>query len=267
MEAVRKRFVGGPVVLDGVNLTVAAGEVTVLTGSNGSGKSTLLQIVAGLLRPTSGRVSGVPSRVGYLPERFPGGVRLSASAYLRHMAAIRGESAGRARTVLARLDFSDEIDVPISVLSKGNAQKVALAQALGSESAALVLDEPWSGLDPSAAQTMSTLLSERAQAGSAVLVTDHSGHSTEVAPVRPLRVHEGKVGNSELEPTKFVDVMLWCSPDLDDDLSTVDGVIGSRRDGELLYLRAEPEHSDALLAEALGRGASVWAVQTLEGWT
>ncbi|TDB81988.1 ATP-binding cassette domain-containing protein [Micromonospora sp. KC721] len=124
----------------------------------------LLKVLVGLLTPTAGTVTGRPPRVGYVPERFPSHQRMPATSYLVHMGRIGGlparRSHDRAGKLLRRLELVGGADTPLRQLSKGNAQKVAIAQALMVPPDLLVLDEPWSGLDESAHGTFAELLCE-----------------------------------------------------------------------------------------------------------
>jgi ABC-type multidrug transport system ATPase subunit len=175
LRRVSKRYGHRREVLADVDLQVAAGELLGLVGANGSGKSTVLKLMVGLSRPSSGTVRRNARVVSYVPDVFTSHDRLSASAYLRHMGRIRGLSARAARersdALLDRLALAGGADTPMRKLSKGNAQKVALAQALLEPPQLLVLDEPWSGLDSTAHETLSELLTETAAAGAAVAFT------------------------------------------------------------------------------------------------
>jgi ABC-type transport system involved in cytochrome c biogenesis ATPase subunit len=162
----------------------------VLGGANGSGKSTLLRIVAGAAAPNAGRVRGRPRVVGYLPDRFPALLRLPVDAYLRHLAAIRGVPADDG--LLAGLGFTGSRTDAMARLSKGNAQKVGLTQALGCGAGLVVLDEPWAGLDAEAAATLDAILADRARA-IAVLVTDHTGRADKLPGVRRFALVQGRV--------------------------------------------------------------------------
>lgn len=167
----------GTSVLSDITLTFPPGQVSAVLGRNGSGKSTLLRIVAGVLAPTSGRVDGRPRVVGYVPERFPSRLRMPARAYLRHMGRIRGMSTAaagaRSTHLLERLEFVGGQDTPIAELSKGNAQKVALAQAFLVPPGLLVLDEPWSGLDPAVHGILIGLVGAARDDGAVVVLTEH----------------------------------------------------------------------------------------------
>jgi ABC-type multidrug transport system ATPase subunit len=196
LEAVGKRYGRGPAVLSDITFAARPGEIAAIVGGNGSGKSTLLRILAGVSRPTSGRRVG-EAVVGYVPDRFPSTSRLSAESYLRHLGRIRGlsaaDSAARAGELLDRLDLvgaEARVRTPLRALSKGNAQKVAVAQALMVAPEVLILDEPWSGLDASAHGVLDEILRETARGGSAVVVTDHR---EQVAGAGVWRLAEGRL--------------------------------------------------------------------------
>jgi ABC-type Mn2+/Zn2+ transport system ATPase subunit len=78
-----------PWVLRGVSVSVSRGDIVEVSGRNGSGKSTLLRLLAGVLRPGAGRLSGRPARVGYAPEHFPAQQPFTVAGYLTHMARVR----------------------------------------------------------------------------------------------------------------------------------------------------------------------------------
>ena len=177
LQNVSKRYGRSSPVLSGVDLTLKPGESVAVLGSNGSGKSTLLRMIAGVTRPSSGTITGVPAVIGYVPDRFPASDALSSLAYLTHIGRIRGlgsaASAAQARLLLSRLELAGGLRTPIRALSKGNAQKVALAQALMVPPDMLVLDEPWSGLDTTAHGILASLLHEVLTEGGAVVYADH----------------------------------------------------------------------------------------------
>jgi ABC-type multidrug transport system ATPase subunit len=261
VHAVSKRYRRGPTVLDRVTLDLPAGRVTVITGGNGSGKSTLLRVVAGVITPTSGRVRDRPRTVGYLPERFPSGLRLPATAYLRHLAAIRRAPADPALALLDRLAFQGDRTAPLATLSKGNTQKVALAQALFADPDLLVLDEPWSGLDEAAADTLGGLLAAAVARGATVLVTDHRGHARTLPAARVHRLRAGRLATADT-PGPRVAVRLAHASDHLTVLRALPGVEHATPDDGLVALLVAAEHSDRVLAEALRLGCSVRTVDT-----
>ncbi|MFF2547095.1 ATP-binding cassette domain-containing protein [Kitasatospora sp. NPDC058063] len=177
LAAVGKRYGRrGRWILSGVDLAVGPGELVRIAGRNGSGKSTLLRLVAGIERPSTGRVVR-PGPAAYVPERFPPALPFDASSYLLRVGRVHGLSAERARRRagewLDRFGVADRVGTPLSRLSKGTCQKVAVAQALLPEARVLLLDEAWTGLDPQARAVLDEAAAERAAAGGTVLFVDH----------------------------------------------------------------------------------------------
>ncbi|MFE9453799.1 ATP-binding cassette domain-containing protein [Streptomyces sp. NPDC006739] len=177
LEGVGRRYgLRGPWVLRGVDLTLAPGTLTRLEGANGTGKSTLLRLAAGLDAPSEGRVTGRP-RTAYVPERFPSALPFTASGYLVHLGTVHGLSRRTATRAAAewleRLGATAHAGTPLSRLSKGSSQKVAVAQALLAAPDLLVLDEAWTGLDAAARAELERAVAERTAAGAAVVFVDH----------------------------------------------------------------------------------------------
>ncbi|MEJ2856702.1 MULTISPECIES: ABC transporter ATP-binding protein [unclassified Saccharothrix] len=244
LDRIGKRYGRGPWVLRDVSLSVEPGEAVVVTGGNGSGKSTLLRIAAGLSRPTSGSVSR-PASVGWMPERFPPGVRLSARDYLRHLAAVRGVPVRW--DLVEALGFVGDPDAPMATLSKGNTQKIALVQALMARDL-LVLDEPWSGLDAAAGEVLRSVVTA---SEAAVLVTDHHGHDLPGARVLPL----GAASNGVVIELARVGELL-------SEVSALEGVLSADPVGSGARVEVAAAHSDEVLASVLRLGCSVRSVRS-----
>ena len=177
LTAVGRRYgIRGPWVLRGVDLAVAPGTLTRIEGANGTGKSTLLRLIARLDTPTEGRISGRP-RTAYVPARFPASLPFTALGYLTHLGAVHGLSRTTAQTAardaLERFGAAAFEGTPMSRLSKGTSQKVAVAQALLAAPELLVLDEAWTGLDAAARAALERAVAERTADGGAVVFVDH----------------------------------------------------------------------------------------------
>ncbi|MFB8418585.1 ATP-binding cassette domain-containing protein [Streptomyces albidoflavus] len=263
MEEVGKRYgLRGGWVLRGVDLACRAGEAVAVVGRNGSGKSTLLRLAAGLTRPTRGTVTGRPRVVGYVPDRFPPAGRMSATAYLTHLGRVRGlgtaRSAARAGELLDRLALAGGRDAPLATLSKGNAQKVAVAQALLVPPGLLVLDEPWSGLDASAHEVLAGLLAEVTASGGTVLFTDHREAVARTHATRSLHVADGRVTPyGESGPSDLVDVVLAWRGSGPRPPAALPGVRAEPGPDGTVALRVPRQDTDALLLAALREGWSV----------
>ncbi|GAA2816271.1 ABC transporter ATP-binding protein [Saccharopolyspora taberi] len=261
LHGVTKRHGSGEAVLRGIDLTIDSGQVTGILGANGAGKSTLLRVLAGLSRPSGGTITGHPA-TAYVPDRFPARQRMSARAYLCHMGRVRGmrsaDARARAEYWLVRFDLAGGPSTPLRELSKGNAQKVGIAQALLSRPDLLVLDEPWSGLDVAARGILTDVIDEIRAEGTAVVFTDHRP-----ALVRSLSTTAHKLVGGRLlslggaEPTTRI--VLTGGPATD--WSTRDGVVESHADDQETVLTVRVSEREPVLLAAIRGGWSVLAVE------
>ncbi|MFD3511546.1 ATP-binding cassette domain-containing protein [Streptomyces sp. NPDC058657] len=173
----RRYGLRGDWVLRSVDLALAPGTLARVQGANGTGKSTLLRVIAGIDAPSEGRVEGRPARVAYVPERFPAALPFTALGYLTRLGRIHGlgrtEAKARAGEWLERFGAAGHGRTPVGDLSKGTAQKVAVAQALLAAPELLVLDEAWTGLDEAAREELDRVVAERVAAGATVVFVDH----------------------------------------------------------------------------------------------
>jgi ABC-2 type transport system ATP-binding protein len=167
------RQLGGREVVREVSFTVAPGEVVGFLGPNGAGKTTTMRMLLGLLRPTEGEVV-LGGRVGYLPELFAGYEALSVQSYLSFMARMKDVDRADVLRVLRVARLEELATRPVGRLSKGQRQRVGLAQALLGKPPAYVLDEPTQGLDPSQVVDVRKTFRRLADAeGAAVLLSTH----------------------------------------------------------------------------------------------
>lgn len=141
-------------------------------GPNGAGKTTTMRMLVGMLAPDSGKAHA-PERLGFLPEVFAGYDALTAAGYLRFIATMKGAPRAEVGRCLAATGAADLGRRPIGRLSKGQRQRIGLAQALLGSPPAYVLDEPMQGFDPAQAVEARRLVKGLAAAGAAVLVSTH----------------------------------------------------------------------------------------------
>ena len=180
----RKEF-GSVVAVRDVNFSIERGTTFGLIGPNGAGKTTTMRMILGILTPDGGTIAwnGDPvsgtmrRRFGYLPEERGLYGRMTARDQIRYFARLHGlserDAAERTAEWIRRLDLSDNAERPCAELSKGNQQKVQVACAAVHGPELLVLDEPFSGLDPINAEKILTILGELREGGTTLVLSSH----------------------------------------------------------------------------------------------
>jgi len=184
LDGVSRSF-GGRRVLDDVSFAVRRGRLTGFVGGNGAGKTTTMRIVLGVLAADAGTVTmdGAPldgptrRRFGYMPEERGLYPKMRVAEQLAYLARLHGferaDALERAHALLDRLGLRERAGDPVESLSLGNQQRAQVAAALVHDPAVLVLDEPFSGLDPMAVDVVVGVLAERAARGVPVLFSSH----------------------------------------------------------------------------------------------
>lgn len=280
LAGVGKRFGRGPWVLRDVDLRLQPGEVVAVSAGNGAGKSTLLRIMVGASRPSAGRVGPRPAATRYVPDRVAVNDRMPALAYLQHMGRLQGLSTRVARRrgteLLDRLELVGGHRTAIRKLSKGNAQKVALAQAVLTRPRLLVLDEPWSGLDEAAHRVLTELIAEVAGSGGVVVFTDHQEQLTgNIATVRylldggRLRPDQAFRAADPAAPVVTAEVVLFLDPHRPavaaPDWAGLPGVLAVDVRPGGTWIQVSAAAVEALLTTALARGWSVGRLEREDG--
>ncbi|KAA9154992.1 ATP-binding cassette domain-containing protein [Microbacterium lushaniae] len=184
LEGITKSY-GGRRVLDDVSFEIAPGRLTGFVGGNGAGKTTTMRIALGVLAKDAGRVllegrevtTSDRRRFGYMPEERGLYPKMKVGEHIAYLARLHGfgkaEATSRAEALLDRLGLSERLNDLVETLSLGNQQRAQIAAALVHDPEVLILDEPFSGLDPLAVDVVAAVLQERAAAGSAVLFSSH----------------------------------------------------------------------------------------------
>jgi ABC-2 type transport system ATP-binding protein len=239
LRGVTKTF-GETTAVAGLDVTIPRGTLCGFIGPNGAGKTTLIRLIMSILFPDSGevRVLGHASalaakdRIGYLPEERGVYRKMRVGAYLSFIAAIKGvaprAAPARIQSLLERVGLPDVESKKCEELSKGMLQKVQFAAAIIHEPELLILDEPFSGLDPVSMRLLRGLILAEHARGATILFSTHVMSQAEELCERVVMIHRG-------------------AKMLDDPVS----VIRSRYD------------TRALVFEPLGAGADLSAVQAM----
>ncbi|MFY0405608.1 ABC transporter ATP-binding protein [Solicola sp. PLA-1-18] len=184
VTSLTRRF-GDRTAVDAVSFDVRPGRLTGFVGANGAGKTTTMRMIVGVLGPSSGDVlwDGAPltreqrRSFGYMPEERGLYPKMTVLDQLVFFARLHGfsqsDAVARASELLERLGLSERVGDVLETLSLGNQQRVQIAAALVHRPIALVLDEPFSGLDPLAVDSMVGLLREEVTAEVPVLFSSH----------------------------------------------------------------------------------------------
>ncbi len=287
---ISKRY-GAVQAVDRLSIDVPRGSLIGFLGPNGSGKTTTMRAVLGMVAIDDGSITwdGAPmddavrTTIGYMPQERGLYARMRVHeqvVYFGRLAGLtRDEAARRTDYWLDRLDLSERAGSLIQELSGGNQQRVQLAVSLVHEPDLLVLDEPFAGLDPVAAETMRAIIAERAAAGCSVLFSSHQLDLVEdlcrqvVIIANGRLVAAGDVGDlRSASPTRRLRVR-WTEPvgrwepvdgrivsfdgtsavvELSDGADVAAGLAGALAAGPVSEIAVEPPGLDEVFTELVG---------------
>ncbi|RMH30372.1 MAG: ATP-binding cassette domain-containing protein [Planctomycetota bacterium] len=204
LEGVTKTF-GDKRAVDALDLAIPAGSVCGYLGPNGAGKTTTIRMIMSIIYPDSGRIevlgraSAIESkdRIGYLPEERGVYRKMKVGDFLAYIARLKGAAAGAALTKridgwLERVQLADVRKKKCEQLSKGMQQKVQFLATVIHDPDLVILDEPFSGLDPVNARLLRTLIDEMRDAGKTIIFSTHVLGSAEQLCDRVFMINRGK---------------------------------------------------------------------------
>jgi ABC-2 type transport system ATP-binding protein len=265
------RSFGDRRVLDDVSFTVRPGRLTGFVGGNGAGKTTTMRIMLGVLTPDSGTVSldgrdlGTSSRrtFGYMPEERGLYPKMRLQEQIVYLGRLHGMSASDATAsterLLERLGLGERRNDPIESLSLGNQQRAQIAASLVHDPEVLVLDEPFSGLDPIAVENVLGVLTERAAQGVPVLFSSHQLDIVERLCDDVVVIAEGRIrASGDREELREHHGRNLTELQIEGDggwVRDVPGVEVVEFDGGYVLFEADDEARQRVLAGAVSRGS------------
>lgn len=191
--------------VDGVSLLVEKGDIYGILGPNGAGKSTTIRMILDILQPDSGEISimGKPvtpettDNIGYLPEERGLYKKVKVEDMLFYLGRLKGASEQTIKEQidlwLTRFDLQEWRDKKVDSLSKGMAQKIQFIGSIVHDPSVIILDEPFSGLDPVSADTLRNAVDELAVSGKTILFSTHVMEQAEKICRKILLINKGKV--------------------------------------------------------------------------
>jgi ABC-2 type transport system ATP-binding protein len=272
LEGVSKRYAGVDAVSD-LSFEVRPGSICGFLGPNGAGKTTTVRMILGLVAPSAGRIRvlgatdarQVRDRIGFLPEERGLYRRMRAADAIVFFAGLKGvpaaEGRRRAMALLEAQGLGAAAKRPIKALSKGMAQKVQLLSAIAHEPELVILDEPFSGLDPVNQQSLEQIIRDLAARGTTVVFSTHVMQHAERLCERVVLLARGRkrFDGTLAEARSAAPRLLRLEGELDlAQLAALPGVTEVTLDGEAFSARLTPQASaqDALRA-AFERGLDI----------
>jgi len=272
-EGLSRRF-GAVEALSGLTVSVGKGECMGLLGHNGAGKTTAIKLLLGLIKPTGGRaeVLGRPAgdpavrgRVGYSPETPHFYPFLTARETLHFFRKLSGlaPSAVDVEGILADVGLCDHANARVGSFSKGQVQRLAVAQALVGDPEILFLDEPSSGLDPAGRVEMRSLIGGLKRRGKTILLNTHILADVEQVADRVMILKQGRLAElyDQRATADSVGVLARVDSVTDsvlDDLRAM-GLHLSYHEGRLALAGLTPGQEPAVVARLVEGGAQVYA--------
>ncbi|MBK6672109.1 MAG: ATP-binding cassette domain-containing protein [Proteobacteria bacterium] len=272
LQGVEKSF-GEQKAVTALELTVPSGETCGLIGPSGAGKTTSIRLIMSILFPDAGTVEVLgqasalqaKDRIGYLPEERGVYRKMKVWAFLKYLAGLKGmpeaKSQPRAKELLAALGLDDILQKRCEDLSKGMLQRVQFVGSILHQPELLILDEPFSGLDPVSVRALKGVISAERRRGTTILFSTHVMAQAEELCDRVVMIHKGRKVLDEpmaslrrrYDPTRVLFEPLDANASLAV-LRDVPGVVSlQQRDGEAELSLAKGTDPAAVIREAAAR--------------
>src|ERR1700689_1161335 len=203
IRGIRKTF-GDKAAIESLDLTIPRGATYGLIGPSGAGKTTAIRMIMSILFPDRGTISvfgqgsalDAKNRIGYLPEERGSYRKMTVGAFLTYLGCLKGrtraQASGRADRLLGGLGLTDVNAKKCEDLSKGMLQRVQFVAAIVNEPDLLILDEPFSGLDPVSVRLLKEVIAEEQQRGATIIFSTHVMTHAEELCQQIVMIHKGR---------------------------------------------------------------------------
>lgn len=261
----------GIIAVDDLSFSVEAGEILGLIGPNGAGKSTTIKTILDFMKPDTGSVSlfGQPmseeakNRIGYLPEEKGLYHRMRAIDLILYLASLKGMDKPTARTkadeLLHRTGMFESKTKKIKEMSKGMGQMIQLIVTIIHDPQLLILDEPFSGLDPVNTEIMKNIIAELRDDGKAIILSTHQMNQVEELSDRILMIDRGQsvlYGDLTESRARFRKNSVHVS--VEGELGELEGVVEKRSNRHATELVLSPETTpQSILDQLRDRGTTI----------
>jgi len=255
---------GGVEAVKELSFTLSQGEVLGLIGPNGAGKSSTVKMILDFIKPDDGRITvlggrmsnAVKGRVGYLPEEKGLYRNLTAMDQILYLASLKGldrtTARERASELLERMGLTESSGKKVKELSKGMGQMIQLIVTLIHDPELIILDEPFSGLDPVNTELLRTIVAEHRDRGKAIILSTHQMNQVEELCDRVLMIDHGTaVLYGDLAETTARFRRKSVLVEVEGALPDVPGVAEVKRDGDEIELVPAPDVTPMMLLDRL----------------
>jgi ABC-2 type transport system ATP-binding protein len=258
-----KSYAGKPAVKD-LSFTVEPGEILGLIGPNGAGKSSAIKMILDFIKPDSGDVTvfgaqmgeSSKNKIGYLPEEKGLYKNLTAIELILYLASLKGvdknAARGKARELLERMGMLGSEKKKIKEMSKGMGQMIQLIVTVIHNPSLLILDEPFSGLDPVNVEIVKSIIGESRNQGKAVVLSTHQMNQVEELCDRVLMIDHGSAvlyGDLKELTSKFRNKSVVVS--VEGEIGDLPGIVETNRRKDSLELVPAPDVSPMMILDQL----------------
>ena len=267
------KYYGDKRAVNNISFDVKEGEIFGLLGVNGAGKTTTFRMIMNLLEPTSGKITfnnkkidyDITDKIGFLTEERSLLLKMTVKEQCIYYGVLKGmkeeEIVEKLKKLLKEFKIEDYIDKKIKELSKGNQQKVQFITSIINDPELLILDEPFSGLDPFNVELFKNKINELAKSGSMIIFSSHRMEHVELFCKKLLILKEGKSvleGNLKEIKQNFRKKNIFVKGDIDlEKIKKIDGVISVKQNNLEFEIKVKDQDISEDVFKIVSQGKNI----------